>query len=214
MRFRVSGPQMRLATFRISGPAGLPASSNPFPLAPARMHEAEGPGRRAFALFQALHHPGSLVWVLRAHAPHRPLPPGLPGDVSARLHLLTPRCETDLLWAVEETLRAAPVGLVIAEPLEPLSLTVGRRLQLAAKAGATTGLILVQNGHGNPAAETRWACAPAPLDERASTRHIWSVTKNKKGTTGTWMVDWDGASAAFDLVSAAGDRSESAQPAD
>lgn len=213
MRFRASGPPMTLATFRISGSTGLPTSSNPFSLAPARMHEAEGSGRRAFAVFQALRHPGPLVWILQAHALHRPLPPGLPDDVSARLHLLTPRCETDLLWAVEETLRAAPVGLVIAEPLEPLSLTVGRRLQLAAKAGTTTGLILVQDGHGSPAAETRWTCAPAPLDERASTGHIWRATKNKKGTTGTWVVDWDGASAAFDLVPAAGKRSEPAAPA-
>lgn len=177
------------------------------------MHEAEGSGRRAFALFQALRHPGPLVWIQRAHALHRPLPPGLPSDVGARLHLLTPRCETDLLWAVEETLRAAPVGLVIAEPLEPLSLTAGRRLQLAAKAGRTTALMLVQNGHGSPAAETRWTCAPAPLDRHASTGHIWRVTKNKKGTIGTWMVDWNGAMAACNLVSTAGERPESAPPA-
>ena len=130
-------------------------------LRPARMHEAEGAGRRVFALYQALRHPGPLFWVLPGRDPGLPFLWGLPPGVADRLYVVHALAEADLLWAVEETLRAAPVGLVIAEPLEPLSLTVGRRLQLAAKSGDTTGLILVQDGHGSPAAETRWTCAPA-----------------------------------------------------
>ncbi|WP_322864887.1 hypothetical protein U5922_018260 [Aquicoccus sp. G2-2] len=50
----------------------------PFNLAPARVHEAEGFGRRAFALFQAARHTGPLIWVLPAHAPHLPMLRGLP----------------------------------------------------------------------------------------------------------------------------------------
>ena len=35
--------------------------ADPFDLHPRRVHEAEGRGRRAFALFQAARHPGPLV---------------------------------------------------------------------------------------------------------------------------------------------------------
>ena len=60
---------------------------------------------------------------------------GLPRGVGERLHLFRPSGETNLLWCIEEALRADPVSLVIAEPEKPLSLTAGRRLQLAAEAG-------------------------------------------------------------------------------
>jgi protein ImuA len=131
--------------------------------------------------------------------------------VGERLHLVRPAHETDLLWSVEEALRTAPVGLVIAEPDKPLSLTVGRRLQLAAEAGRTTGLMLIREAAGSNAAETRWHCAALAGDGRDSTLHRWSLTKNKRGTTEPWTVNWNGATAAFDLVSAAGERVEPAQ---
>ena len=179
--------------------------ANPFDLCPARVHEAEGRGRRAFALFQAARHPGPLVWVLPAHVPDLPMLTGLPQGIGERLHLLRPQGETDLLWCVEESLRATPIALVIAEPEKPLSLTVGRRLPLAAEAGRTTGLMLIRQDAGSNATETRWTCEPqaGPAD---STLHGWSLIKNKKGTLGTWVVNWDGASAAFHMVSEAGER--------
>lgn len=193
-----------------------PAPADPLRLAPARVHEAEGAGRRAFALMQALRHPGPLVWVLPAHAPEQPLLPGLPQGVGARLHLVRARSETDLLWATEESLRAAPVGFVIAEPGKPVTLSAGRRLQLAAEAGGTTGLLLIRSGMGSNAAETRWHCAPQPAlqdnDAADSTLHRWSLIKNKKGTLGDWTLHWDGTSAAFDLAQAAGERRGAAEP--
>lgn len=181
----------------------------PDTLAPARVHEAQGPGRRAFALFQAMRHPGPLVWILPAHAPETPMLPGLPPGVGARLMLIRPAGEADLLWATEESLRSPAPALVIAEPERPLSLTAGRRLQLAAEAGRTTGLMLIREGQGSNAAETRWHCAPLAGD---STLHRWSCIKNKKGTMADWTLDWHGATAAFDLVSAAGERCEPAAP--
>jgi protein ImuA len=175
---------------------------DPFALASTRVHEAAGPGRRAFALFQAARHPGPLVWVLPAHQHQRPLPAGLPQGVADRLLLIEARSETDLLWSVEECLRAGPLGLVLAEPEKPLSLTAGRRLQLAAEAGRTPGLMLIREGQGSTAAETRWACDPisAPWD---STGHQWRLIKNKKGTTGLWTVHWDGTSTTCHMVSEA-----------
>ena len=187
--------------------------ADPFDLHPRRVHEAEGRGRRTFALFQAARHPGPLVWIVPSHVPELPMLRGLPRGVGERLHLLRPTGETDLLWCVEEALRAAPVGLVIAEPSSPLSLTAGRRLQLAAEAGRTTGLMLIQQGAGSNATETRWACEPLASTAADSTLLRWSTNKNKKGTLGDWVVNWNGASAAFHMVSEACQRHEPADTA-
>ena len=189
-----------------------PPACPPLGLRPMRVHEAGGRGRRSFALFQAACHPGPLVWITPAHLPEQPLPAGLPTGVADRLHLLRPVGETDLLWCVEETLRSPAVALVIAEPQQPLSLTAGRRLQLAAEAGQTTGLLLIQEGGGSAASETRWHCEPAPGSED-STLHHWHLKKNKRGTNGDWMLHWDGTTAAFHLVSEAGKRQQPAKPA-
>ncbi|WP_037374270.1 ImuA family protein [Sediminimonas qiaohouensis] len=188
-----------------------PAPTDPLALAPARVHEAEGRGRQAFALLQAARHAGPLIWVLAAHAPHLPMLRGLPDGVGQRLHVIRPGREIDLLWAVEEALRSPAAGLVIAEPSSPLSLTAGRRLQLAAEAGRTTGLMLIRAGQGSNAAETRWQCAPVAGEDRDSTLHRWSLNKNKEGTTGIWTVHWNGATAAVHLVSAAGKRHGAAE---
>lgn len=188
-----------------------PAPSDPLALAPARVHEAEGPGRRSFALSQAARCSGPLIWVLAAHAPHLPMLRGLPDGMGQRLYIVRPAHEIDLLWAVEESLRSPAVGLVIAEPERPLSLTAGRRLQLAGETGRTTGLMLIREGQGSNAAETRWHCAPVPGEDRDSTLHSWHLSKNKKGTTGTWTVHWNGATAAFHMVSAAGERHGTAE---
>lgn len=186
--------------------------AEPLALMGARVHEAQGRGRRAFALFQAARHPGKVVWIQPDHAPQMLLPMGLPEGLPARLILLRPKGETDLLWSLEETLRAAPVALVIAEPEKPLSLTAGRRLQLAAEAGRTTGLVLVRDGQGSHAAETRWLCEPRAGMAADSTLHEWCLIKNKKGTIGRWVVNWNGASAAVHMVSATGERDQPADP--
>lgn len=188
-------------------------TGDPFTLASRRVHEAEGRGRRAFAGFQAARHPGPLVWITLAHAPEVPMLRGLPHGVGERLHLLRPQNETDLLWCIEETLRAAPVALVIAEPSQPLSLTAGRRFQLAAESGGTTGLMLTQTDAGSNATESRWNCEPQAgnlASNPDSTLHHWTLKKNKRGTLGNWVIGWNGATTAFHMVCAAGERHQPA----
>lgn len=188
------------------------ATESPALLVPARVHEAEGPGRRIFALYQAARQKGPVLWVLPAHQAEQPMLWGMPRGLAERLHLVHTRGETDLLWSVEEALRSVDVSAVIAEPEKPLGLTAGRRLQLAAEAGRTLGLVLVRQGMGSNAAETRWSCAPIAATSADSTPHRWSLTKNKKGTTGDWTLSWDGKTAAFHMVSATGERSCLAEP--
>lgn len=190
-----------------------PAPADPFVLRQRRVHEAEGRGRRAFALFQAARHPGPLVWILPSHAPEMPMLRGLPLGVGERLHLLRPAGETDLLWCIEEASRAAPVSLVIAEPQKPLSLTAGRRLQLATEAGRTTGLVLIRQDAGSNASETRWNCEPVGGTAADSTLHKWTLNKNKRGTIESWNLNWNGKTAAFHMVSEARERHEPADPA-
>ena len=156
---------------------------------------AEGRGRRAFALFQAVRHPEPLVWILPAHVPELPMLRGLPRGVGERLHLFRKVGETDLLWCVEEALRAAPVGLVIAEPEKLLSLTAGRRFQLAAETGRTTGIMLIREDSGSNATETRWDCESVASTAADSTLHQRTLSKNKIGTIGSWVLNWNGASA-------------------
>jgi len=193
------------------GPATNP--TDPLDLRPRRVHEAEGRGRRAFALFQAVRHPGPLVWILPSHIPELPMLRGLPRGVGERLHLFRPVGETDVLWCIEEALRAAPVSLVIAEPEKPLSLTAGRRLQLAAEAGRTTGIMLIRGDAGSNATETRWNCEPMASTAADSTLHRWSLIKNKRGTLGIWTLNWNGTSAAVHMVSEACQRHEPADMA-
>jgi len=120
------------------------APPDPLSLRARRVHEAEGGGRRAFAWFQAARHPGPLVWILPEHVQELPMLRGLPRGVGERLHLLRPVGEADLLWCIEEALRTQAVSLVIAAPQKPLSLIAGRRLQLAAEAGCTIGVMLIR----------------------------------------------------------------------
>lgn len=188
-----------------------PAPGDPLILRPRRVHEAEGRGRRAFGWFQATRHPGPLFWILPSHAPEGPMLHGLPQGMGERLQLLRPVSETDLLWCIEETLRSAPVALVIAEPSQPLSLTAGRRFQLAAEAGRTTGLMLIQTNAGSNATESRWHCEPVATPHADSTLHHWTLKKNKQGTLRNWVIDWNGASTAFHMVSEAGERHEPAE---
>ena len=180
------------------------------PILPAlkrgRTHEAGGPGARIFAAAQAR---APVIWIYPRHAPERLMPAGLarffpPAD----LLLAEGAREIELLWMAEEALRSGAAGLVVAELTEPLGLTPGRRLQLAAEAGGATGLMLMRDGAGCNAAETRWHCAPEAAD---STRHRWSLIKNKSGTLGEWMVEWDDAARRMRVVPPAGERSVAAR---
>jgi protein ImuA len=188
-----------------------PPPSDPFILSPRRVHEVEGHGRYVFALFQAVRSGGAIIWVMPSYAPHTPTLRGLPDGVGVRLCIMRPKSEEDLLWTVEEALRTKGVSLVIAEPDKPLSLLAGRRLQLAAEAGRTTGLMLLKLGQGSNAAETRWLCRPAAAQQRDLTLHEWILNKNKRGTFGNWTVDWNGKTRSLHLVSAAGQRCGAAE---
>jgi len=147
-----------------------------------------------------------LLWLRESWRPELINPLGLADYFDpARLLLAQTRDQTDTLAVAEESLRDGALPLVVIVLSAPLSLTAGRRLQLAAKDGKTTGLCLIPEGMGSNAAETRWHCAPV-FDPSDSTLMRWEIIKNKSGTLGAWHVRWNRASRRLDLVSPAGKR--------
>lgn len=182
-------------------------------LTPFRVHEAGGAGAHAFAFAMARAAVGPVVYICPAHETDRLLPSGIARLLPpARLMMVQAVGEADLLWATEEALRSGAVGFVIAAPQKPLSLTAGRRLQLAAEAGRCTGLLMIRGGMGSNAAQTRWHCVPE-WGAQDSTLQRWSLIKNKEGTLGDWCVGWNEKAGAISVVCAVGQRREVAPAA-
>lgn len=183
----------------------MPATSNtPPPLRPARVHEVCGPGATSFAAVACAQSEGPLLWLRGDWQAGTLDPVGLSSICDpARVLIARAKNQTDMLAVAEEALRDGAVTLVVIEITRPLDLREGRRLQLAAKAGQTTGLCLIPEGAGSPASETRWHCAPVfnPKGQPDSTLMRWEIIKNKLGTLGVWYVRWDAAAHRLDMVS-------------
>lgn len=186
-----------------------PEFSTCFPLRPARMHEACGPGATSFAAMAAAQLRGELLWIREHWRPEGLNPLGLTAFLDpARLLIAQVKDQTEALAVAEEALRDGALPFVVVELGQPLGLTPGRRLQLAAKAGRSTGLCLIPEGMGSNATETRWHCAPVfdPTPRDDSTLHRWELIKNKSGTLGAWHVRWDAAARRLGMVSPVGQR--------
>lgn len=190
--------------------------SSVYPLKHARAHEICGDGALAFAAIGAGAAKGPVVWISERWKPtvH---PEGLaPYCDPGRLLITRADSQLAVLASAETALRSGAAGLVVAEVSGAIGLTEGRRLQLAAEAGGTTALLLIPEGAGSNAAETRWRCSgvPAPSggprqnaprqNRHDSTRWRWSLIKNKIGTLSEWIVRWDAASHRVIVVSEAG----------
>jgi protein ImuA len=172
-----------------------------FPLRKARVHEACGPGALSFSVVAAAQAVGGIFWIREAWRSEVMNPIGLSAFIDpSKLLVAQVKDQTEGLAVMEEALRDGNLSLVVIELSEPLGLTEGRRLQLAAKAGKTVGLCRIPEGMGSNAAETRWHCAPV-FDHDDSTLQRWEITKNKSGTLGIWYVRWNTASRRLHVAS-------------
>lgn len=180
-----------------------------FPLMNARTHEAHGPSALAFAFILAGHlcrqNEQNVLWVREAWRREQINPVGFaPYFDPKKLLIAQAPSHIDVLATAEEALRSKTVPLVIMEISQPIGLTAGRRLQLAALEGNATGLCLLPEGMGSNATHTRWHCSPvftASSQETDSTLQRWEIIRNKSGTLKSWIVKWDAQTRRINVVS-------------
>ncbi|MGR3722395.1 ImuA family protein [Abyssibius alkaniclasticus] len=185
-----------------------------FPLRKGRTHESCGPGATGFALALAGQGAdqgsGAVMWVRPGWDGSALNPVGFGAYLDPqRLLLARPKTHAETLAVAEEALRSGAVPLVVVELNAAIDLTSGRRLQLAAEAGKSTGLCLIPEAMGSNAAETRWHCAPlfdADAGAADSTLQRWALIKNKSGTIAAWDVRWNAETRRVIVVSEAGKR--------
>jgi protein ImuA len=151
-------------------------------LALGRAHEVCGPARRVLAALVAGRLAGPVLWILPAHEGEALHADGLaPWMDPGRLVIVPVRRAPDMLWCMEEALRAGACPLVVAELPEPPGLTPVRRLHLAAEAGGDPlGLILTPEGAA-PGVESRWHLAPRPGWAAAGAPR-WQLTRLRART--------------------------------
>mgnify|MGYP001568795247 CR=1 FL=1 len=160
----------------------------------ARLHEACGGARVTFALWLAAQTEGPVFWIVPSWTPHRLNPDGMTGFCNpARFTFVSPLRPDDVLWSMEEVLRAGQVPLVVADIPGPPGLTAVRRMHLAAETGAAegkitpTGLLLTPEAGGAPGIETRWQMIADHGPERAQ----WHLSRLRARTAPlqSWQVN-------------------------
>ncbi|MDB6176999.1 hypothetical protein PAF17_05690 [Paracoccus sp. Z330] len=174
-----------------------------FPPATSRTHEVCGAGACVFSFALSAQLNGHTMWIRENWDTSQINPTGFADFLEpAALTVCNTKNQPETLAVAEEALRSGAVSLVVMSLNKSLGLTEGRRLQLAARDGKSTGLASIPEGMGSNAAETRWRCSPvfAPTD---STLQKWELIKNKSGTLGVWHVRWNTASRRLTMVSSA-----------
>jgi len=170
----------------------------------ARVHEVCGPSRRTFAMWLAGQTRGPILWISPLWEVNQPNPDGMCAFVDpGRFIFVAPRRGEDLLWCVEEALRAGAVPLVVADLPGAPALTPVRRMHLAAESGsqmgtAPLGLLLTPGDGGAQGAETRWHMAP----EHTGEERRWRLERRRARTSPpqTWTATQTRARAGLELV--------------
>jgi protein ImuA len=135
--------------------------------------------------------------------------PGLDqvGLSAERLLMVRVPRSIDALFAAEEALKCRALSTVVAELNGEADLTATRRLTLAAREGGALALLLRHKVSDVPsAAFTRWqvAAAPSVPDEfgglGATAFHL-SLTRNRRGPCGTWILSWNHHERTFSALS-------------
>jgi len=136
------------------------------------------------------------------------------GLMPERLILVEADKPADLLWAMEEGLRAGRYASVVGEGAAP-DLTQSRRLQLAAEGCEGVALLLSATGAARSpplACMTRWQAVSAPAVPEAGGpgEPRWELALRRcrgGGRPQSWIVEWDDATLSLSLVPPLADRS-------
>lgn len=175
-----------------------------FDLVGGRAHELCGHSRRRLALWLAASDTqtdiaSQILWIRPDWHPDALHLAGVRREIDPGRLIFVECCRPgDLLWCMEEALRAGLNRLVVVDLPEPPGLTPVRRLHLAAEAGfektgrAPVGVLLTPGDGGAAGVESRWQLMPdhtADVDQwhltrlRARTTPVadWSVTRDARG---------------------------------
>lgn len=195
------------ATFQ-GGEGPVPAPLCPLPqmaLARGRVHELTGPARRTLAavVAGAAQGEGPVLWLRPSWRAEGLCPQGLLPLVSDPGALIVVNCArpADILWSLEEALRAGCVALVVAEIADAPDLRQVRRLHLAAEEGlarnraagrsspAPLGVMLAHETADSRIAgvESRWALHPLPPEGYEAPR--WRL--DRQLARGVPPKDWE-----------------------
>jgi protein ImuA len=148
---------------------------------------------------------GLACWIMPPRATDIPWPAGLLAQgLDPACLILVEAAGQDALWAAEQALRS-PALAAVAAVLPPLDLAAARRLQLAAEAGGTLGLILrPDTAHPGEApaqrsptvARTRWRITALPGQGGSAHRlgaARWRVAllHARGARPGSWDITFD-----------------------
>ena len=170
-------------------------------LRPARVHEISGLGALAFAFLMTRSGQMTACGHPRLLGAFHPEAVARFTDPDAILLIPCP-LEAEILWAAETALRSGSMTSVIVCAEKSPGLTSFRRLQLAAQAGRSLGLLIVTRPAHSTAAETRWHCSPTPSEHWEEFRIRASLYKNKRGMVGSWILNVSGEKDSLHLDAA------------
>ena len=172
-----------------------------------RVHEASGPARRTFASWLAARTDGPVFWIAPSWAQERLHCDGLSRWTDpARFIFVSPKRAEDLLWCMEEVLRAGAVALAIADLPDMPGLTQVRRMHLAAETGGQPGtllpigLLLTPGTGGAAGVETRWHLSP----RHQNMQECWHLDRLRARTAPrkSWQIERPGGSAGLRIKTA------------
>ncbi len=162
-----------------------------------------------------------VLWCVRGDTDHEVgalYAPGLRSFGLSPQQVLLVRAATtaQVLWAMEEGLRAGGLAAVVAE-VDDVDFSTSRRLQLAAEARGVTALLIVPALSAVSGAVTRWqlssrggegeALAPRRADSALHPKWSVELTRCRGGAPAAWEVEWNHASNDFAVVAGVRDRS-------
>ena len=167
-----------------------------------------------------------MVWITRDDDLYAP---GIAayGLKPERLIVVSARRDSDILWAMEESLRCRSLAAVLGE-IGDIDMVASRRLQLAAEASGVTALLLRSSSRrlGTTASVTRWGLSAAPSlpiggfpgygraegGEQGVGLPRWRtrLLRCRGGQPGEWLLEWrgDGFALADDPAEGASGETE------
>ena len=161
-------------------------------LSSGKVHELYGNSRTTLALIIAKKMQGHIFWIRTESNPNLLNADGIIDFINpGRLTFINVKTSNDILWSMEETLRAGCIPLVISDLPKIPEFTAVRRLHLALKSNINNdkiclGLLLTPQQGGARGVESRWQFTAN--HSKLNTEWLLECTKAKNIKLRKWKV--------------------------